>query len=56
MDERDRERILRYGESVLAREPHNLQLTEFVTRALLDPIYHAGSRDGEYARRGPLIA
>ena len=36
MEERDRERILRYGEPVLEREPQNLQLVEFVTRALLD--------------------
>ena len=40
---------------VVAARMNDAVYREHVTRALLDPIYHAGSPEGEYARRGPII-
>ncbi len=45
MEHGDRRRLLRYGEAVIQREPHNLLLLEHVIRALLD------SEDEETAKR-----
>ena len=52
IEQHDRERILRYGQAVLKREPNNLRITEFVTRALLDGEDEENSKKAlGYARR-----